>query len=423
MKKQRLYIISLDAFGASDLEYARTLPNFRYLLNRSALVEEVETVYPSLTYMCHTSIATGMYPHKHGVFHNTKLQPGRTSPDWYWYAKDIQVPTIFDIAHEAGYKTASFLWPVTGKSRSIDYNLTEIFPNRSWQNQVMVSLYSGTPAFTIRLDRKYGHLRKGIQQPELDEFLTAGILDTIRTKNPDLMAIHYVDLDAMRHQYGVKSPEAKAAIDRMDRHLGQIIQAMKEKGIFEDTVIAVLGDHYQIDTHTVVRFNQLFKEEGWLRTNAKGQITEWDVLAKEAGGSCYIYTTEAADEEAVLDLLRLHPDIIESIYRGEQTNQLGADPRAAFLVEGKAGYYFSDEHDRAFAERTKGKKSFHQATHGYSPTKENYETMLFLSGPGINPEARIRQARLVDEGPTFLHAIGLAFPHETEGRVLTELFD
>ena len=157
MKKQRLFIISLDAFGASDLEFAKTLPNFKFLLERSALVENVETVFPSLTYMCHTSISTGMYPHKHGVINNTKLQPNRLKPDWYWYDKDIQSLTIFDIAHRAGYKTASFLWPVTGRSRSIDYNLAEIFPNRPWQNQLMVSLYSSTPTFAYQLNKKFGH--------------------------------------------------------------------------------------------------------------------------------------------------------------------------------------------------------------------------------------------------------------------------
>src|SRR5699024_1834811 len=151
----------LDAFGASDLAFARTLPNFKLLLERSALVEKVETVFPSLTYMCHTSIVTGMYPHKHGIVHNTKLQPKRMSPDWYWYDRDIKVPTIFDIAHEAGWKTAAFLWPVTGRSKSIDYNVTEIFPNRPWHNQTMVSLYSSTPSFIFHLNQKFGHLRKG----------------------------------------------------------------------------------------------------------------------------------------------------------------------------------------------------------------------------------------------------------------------
>lgn len=105
MEKQRIYIISLDAFGASDLAYAKTLPNFKFLMERSAQVEKVETVYPSLTYMAHTSIMTGVYPNKHGITNNTYLQPQRKSPDWHWYAKDIKVPTLFDAAHEKGYKT------------------------------------------------------------------------------------------------------------------------------------------------------------------------------------------------------------------------------------------------------------------------------------------------------------------------------
>ena len=103
MGKRKLYIISLDAFGADDLAFAKTLPHFQEIINRSALVKEVESVYPSLTYVAHTSIATGMYPNRHGVVHNTHLQPERQSPDWYWYAKEIKKATIFDVAKQAGY--------------------------------------------------------------------------------------------------------------------------------------------------------------------------------------------------------------------------------------------------------------------------------------------------------------------------------
>lgn len=420
MNKQRMYIISLDAFGSSDLTYAETLPNFKLLLERSALVEKVETVYPSLTYMAHTSIVTGVYPNKHGVTNNTYLQPGRKSPDWYWYAKDIQVPTLFDAAHEKGYKTATFLWPVTGRSKSIDYNLTEIFPNRPWQNQVLVSLYSSTTMFILELERKFGQLRNGIQQPELDEFLTASILETIETKNPDLMAIHYVELDSMRHHYGVHSPQAQQAIRNMDKHLGQIIEIMKQKGIFEETIIAILGDHYQIDTHTVIHLNSYFQQLDWIKMDENNQPIDWEVIAKGADGATYIYTKPGVDLQKVRQALEEFPKGIETIYTQEQAEQLGADAACSFLIEAETGYYFVDNMGPLF-EATAG-TDYHKAAHGFSPTKENYETMLFLSGPGINPNARLPFARLVDEGPTFLYAMGYEFNHATDGRVLKELF-
>lgn len=69
-----------------------------------------------------------------------------------------------------------------------------------------------------------------------------------------------------------------------------------------------------------------------------------------------------------------------------------------------------------------GKTAFHKGTHGYSPKKDHYETTLFISGPGIDSAAVLPAARLIDEGPTFLHAIGLKFPDVVDGKVLNTLF-
>ena len=101
---------------------------------------------------------------------------------------------------------------------------------------------------------------------------------------------------------------------------------------------------------------------------------------------------------------------------------MGADSTCSYLLDAQEGIYFTGESNKPFVEATKNNPSLHQATHGYSPMHEDYETMLFMSGPGINPEARMKEARLVDEGPTFLHAMGLAFPTKTDGTVLKELF-
>lgn len=423
MPKQRLYIISLDAFGSQDLEYAKNLPNFKRLLARSALVSEVETVYPSLTYMAHTSIVTGFYPNKHGIINNTYLQPHLDSPDWHWYAKDIKVPTLFDVAHQAGYKIASLLWPVTGRSKSIHWNFVEIFPNRKWKTQIGVSLWSSSPKYIFDLNNKFGKLRNGIQQPQLDEFITASMVDTIRTKNPDLFAVHLVDLDSTRHKYGVNTPETQAAIQRMDQHLGQMIVAMEEKGIFDDTVIAILGDHYQIDVHTVIRLNQLFKEQGWITLNKDGKIKDWQVIAKGADGSCYIYTQPHIDLSEVKAALGKLEKEIDHIYTGEEAAAMGADSACQFLIEAKSGYYFESGINGPLVEKTAENPTLLKGTHGFSPKKENYTTMLFISGPGINSAAKIPYAHLIDEGPTFLHAIGLSYPQPVDGRILIELFN
>ena len=426
MVKRKLYIISLDAFGASDLEFAKTLPHFQEIFNRSARVKEVESVYPSLTYVAHTSIATGMNPNRHGIIHNTHRQPERQSPDWYWYAKEIKKATMFDVAKQAGYTICTLLWPVTGKSPSIDYNLAEIFPNSSWQNQVMVSAFASSTKYALKMNKKYGSLRNGIAQPELDEFVTAIAVDTIKTKQPDLLAVHLVDLDSMRHEYGVLSDQAKEAVIRMDRHLGQIIDAMKEMNIYEDTVLAVMGDHYQIDTHTVIRPNYLFLDKGWQTIDRKRNIKDWKVLAKAADGACYIYRKDlSVTNKMILDALKGIEDRVETIYSAAEARKMGADENCLFILEAKPGYYFESDVLYPFMESTAKNlpdRKLHSATHGFSPKKKKYATTLMVSGPGIDKDAVVEKGRLIDEGPTLLHAIGLKFPEATDGRIINKIF-
>nr|MBR9646502.1 alkaline phosphatase family protein [Streptococcus sp. 11-4097] len=89
---------------------------------------------------------------------------------------------------------AALLWPVTGRA-NIDYNLPEIFPNRPWQNQILVSLFSGSPLYQLDLNQRFGHIRNGLSQPELDDFVLASAVHTIQTKKPNVMFIHFTDLD------------------------------------------------------------------------------------------------------------------------------------------------------------------------------------------------------------------------------------
>lgn len=425
-EKKRLYIISLDAFGDKDLEFAKTLPHFRKLLDRSAQVTGVQSVYPSLTYMAHTSIATGMLPKHHGIINNTHLDLKRAVPDWYWYASEIQTPTFFDVAKKAGYSTGALLWPVTGRSQSIDYNIAEIFPNRFWQSQVMVSAYASSLRYALEMNRKHGHLRSGIRQPELDDFVTAVAADTIVNRKPDLLAVHLVDLDSMRHRHGVQSPEARAAIKRMDKRLGTILGAMEEAGITEETVFCVLGDHYQLDTHTVLRPNHLFLQKGWLTESRKGRIASWKVLLKAADGAAYIYRKDAGiSAEMIIKALDSLATRIERVYTAEVAAAYGADPDCFLMLEAKKGYYFADDILYPYMESThknvRGRKLL-QGAHGFHPEKPHYRTMFLLSGPGINAAARLKSARLIDEGPTLLHAIGLQYPQPTDGNVLFSLF-
>ena len=138
-ERNRLIVLSLDAVGSMDLPYMNTLPHFRAFFKRAAGCGRVLSVYPSLTYPAHTSIVTGLYPARHGIVNNHKVQPEKRKPDWLWQRRYIRGTTLYDEARKHGLRVAALLWPVTGRAK-IRYNLPEVWANQPWENQISVSM-------------------------------------------------------------------------------------------------------------------------------------------------------------------------------------------------------------------------------------------------------------------------------------------
>ncbi len=427
---KHLIVISFDCLSSLDFSQLEQLPNFQKLLQKASYCKNVETIYPSVTYPCHATIVTGNFPKRHRIINNTFLQPGRLSPDWYWHRKHIQGTTLYDEAKKAGMTTAALLWPVTARA-NIDYNLPEIFPNRPWHHQVAVSLWNGSPLYLLDLERRFGHIRKGLSQPELDDFVLASTVHTIKTKKPNLMLIHFVDLDSQRHYHGFNSKQAQDAIRRHDERLGHIIQALKDSQIYEESTIIILGDHSALDESKVIKPNVILQQQGLINLNHHGKVTDWKAYCKSCDGSAYIYLKDGDDTEtktAVTELIQTFSQNslngIEKIYTAEEAGIRGADQQAFFMLEAHRGYYFSEQLqgdyiDEITDEDVKQKK-YTVACHGYSPEKTDYKTVFIAVGKGIQPNKVIPTMHLTDEGPTFARLLGLSLG-QTDGKAIEEI--
>lgn len=425
---KRMIVISFDCLSSLDLPKLKTLPHFSHLIESGSYAPHVQTIYPSLTYPCHTSIITGNYPKRHRIINNTHLQPGRKSPDWYWYRSSIEGTTLYDQAKKANLTTASLLWPVTGRA-NIDYNLPEIFPNRAWQTQILVSLFSGTPTYQWKLNRKFGHLRQGLSQPYLDDFVLASTLETIKSMNPNLLLIHFTDLDSKRHDHGFYSKEADEALTRHNDRLGQIIRTLKENHLYEETTLILLGDHSALDENKAIKLNTLLKQENLIHINRKGKLVNWSAYCKSCDGSAYIYLKDKKDRvtyervRSLLSKLMENDDNgIEQLLTGSEAEEMGADPNCSFMLEASKGFYFVESHEGVFmkeisAEDVKSEPKYTLATHGYSPQKPDYTTIFMAAGKGIQSGQIISDMHLVDIGPTLAKLMGLSLG-DTDGKVI-----
>jgi predicted AlkP superfamily pyrophosphatase or phosphodiesterase len=424
-----LIVISFDCLSSLDFPMLQELPNFKNLLQIGSYCNNVQTIYPSVTYPCHTTIVTGKYPKRHGVVNNTFLQPGRLSPDWYWHRKHVKGTTLYDEAKKAGMTTAALLWPVTARA-NIDYNMPEIFANRSWHHQIPVSLLNGSIRYQLDMNRRFGHLRNGLNQPELDDFVLESTVHTLKTKKPDLFLVHFVDLDSQRHYHGFSSKEAMDAVRRHDVRLGRIMQALKDGGIYENSTIVALGDHSALDESKAIKLNVLFKEHSLIDVDEHGTIRNWKAYCKSCDGSAYIYLNKLSDnktKEVVEELLKkLALDEIsgiEKVISQDEAAAMGADENCAFMVEARRGFYIKEQIDGEFidsiTERDVRAKRYTLASHGYSPEKEDYTTVIMAAGKGINPNVVVPSMHLVDEGPTFAKLLGLDLG-KTDGSVIED---
>ena len=127
----RLVVLSADGmrpdFYHHPKKFGLKVPNLRELVEAGASAEAVESVYPSTTYPAHVTLVTGVPPRRHGIYsHLASLDPTEKVRPWTWFARAINVPTLWDAVGASGRKTAAIAWPVSAGAR-ITYNIPEIW--------------------------------------------------------------------------------------------------------------------------------------------------------------------------------------------------------------------------------------------------------------------------------------------------------
>ncbi|WP_297521119.1 alkaline phosphatase family protein [uncultured Clostridium sp.] len=428
MNKKKFIIISFDAVDGNDLAFLSKLPHFGKLLKRSSYSTEVESVYPSLTYPVHTSIITGMLPKNHNVINNIKIQVSNClNPDWFWKKSEIKGDTLFDVIKRNKLTCSSILWPVTCQA-NIKYNMPEIFPNKGWQNQIMVSALNGSIKYQLNLNNKFASIREGLRQPQLDNFSMNCFLYTLTEYMPDVAFLHLTDVDTNRHKHGYKSKEANYALMRHDARLGDVITKLQTIDSLDDACIILLGDHSMKETHSVIKLNKLFLDKCWLgldKTNKK--IDYHEVFCNFCDGSAYIYLKDKNNktllEKVTMEINKLSETnfgCIKSIYNKQEATKFGADPNCDLMIEANDGYYFINNFDGDKVIEKVGTK-YDKSTHGYKPSNYENGTFFIVCDPRVKEDFNIGPMRIIDIAPTITKLLDDAML-DTDGKLLRCIF-
>ncbi len=190
-------VISVDGLRPDALFLADT-PNLDKLIARGAYSPSAQTIKISVTLPSHASMVSGMLPEKHGILWGQPYigWPGMTGP------------TLFNAAHDAGLSTGM----VVGKEK-LSYLVLE--------NSV-------------------------------DEIFCADAHDTevkdaavkiIEEELPDVMFIHFPDVDRVGHAYGWMSPNQLYAIGFVDGLIGEVVATLENENYLDNTLLIITADH------------------------------------------------------------------------------------------------------------------------------------------------------------------------------------
>src|ERR1700751_2137665 len=182
------YITDADAHRAK-------VPNLRRFLKEGAYAEGVEGVVPTVTYPSHTTLVTGVWPAKHGIYANTTFDPLQKNADgWYWYNEDLRAPTLWDAVAKAGRKTASVQWPVTVGAQ-IDWLIPEIWRAGTPEDGKLLRALC-TPGLLAEISPELGAYRGGFDSsPEADALRGKYAEWILQKKHPGILTLHLLGLD------------------------------------------------------------------------------------------------------------------------------------------------------------------------------------------------------------------------------------
>jgi predicted AlkP superfamily pyrophosphatase or phosphodiesterase len=419
---EHVLLVSIDGLmPASYTEpdaHGLKVPTLRELAREGAYSEGVYPVFPSITYPTHASLATGVNPGTHGIFTNVAFDPlDKNDHGWHWYAEDIRVPALWDVARARGLRTALISWPVTVGAQA-DLLVPEFWRAGTREDLKLLRALS-TRGLLQAVASEYSDFYTGFTPPQTkDASLTDIAVHAIETEKPNLLLLHVFQVDHEEHDHGPFSPEVDAAIENADAQVARLIEAAKHAGIWEHTALVVVSDHGFAPISRTVRPGVWLRKKHLVEFGPHDKIIAWKAAILLASASAYIYVKDKNDTQTQQTLLKTFTPLagkrdsgIHRVFTQEQIAAMGGDPNAFLALEAADGFSVTAGYTGKLIEPSKQK-----GTHGYFPDKPEMKASLLFFGPAIG-NAKIPDARIIDIAPTVAKWLGLSLD-KAEGKAL-----
>lgn len=240
------------------------------------------------------------------------------------------------------------------------------------------------------------------------EKTTDAILELLKDKDIRFIGAIYGATDHAGHRHGPKSEEVKQAVLGIDSALGRVIRALKEMGIYEETLITFNADHGMSafeDKQASIEPARALEAAGFkVAKSEDGLKSDTQIVVLSYGVRLVYFRNIAEAAKAKARKVLSGIEGVEILDRG-RLDALGCHNNHSgdLIVSPVPGYTISNA----------GKKG---GQHGRF-TEQN--PILFFRGPGFKVGATAAAANTIDVVPTLLSLVGVEPAKTVDGRVIS----
>lgn len=417
-----------------DMVRADWSPNLWRLRERGVWFSRSHCVFPSVTRVNSSSLATGCFPGTHGIEGNTvwrpAVEPGRrlkTSE-----VADLQriaaaqgrllaPPTAAEVLARAGRRSV-----VVGTGSGGGTHLQH--PHAADSGGLVHHFGFTTPdslAAAVRavLGPPPTAAEPGALALARVEYGARALTDVlIPSARPALATIWITAPDGFHHRHGLGATASVDSIRAADAAFGRIAARLAAQGLSETLDIFITADHgyATVSGHVDVSAELV-------RAGLKGDAGSTDVVVCADGGACLVYLDATADAERIASFMLERPWAGAVFSRGGVVPgtlplaAVGCDgPHAPDLLVALAWDDGTNDHGVRGMTLGQGAIAIGAGDHGGISPFEMRNTLI-AAGPHFRTgETSDIPCGIVDIAPTALHCLDVAAPDGWDGRVLAE---
>jgi predicted AlkP superfamily pyrophosphatase or phosphodiesterase len=212
-KKPYLILISFDGFRWDYVEKYNP-PNLSSFIKNGVKAESLIPSFPTKTFPNHYTIATGLYPDKHGIIGNK------------FY--DHTIDTLFNpkMADVGSFYRGSPIW--------VEANKADIVTASYFFVGTEAKIKGVRPTYYCKFDnnvKNEGRINQTLKWLNLNE-----------KNRPHLITLYFGDLDKVGHKYGANADEKiKTTLFELDKNLGDLFKGISETKL--PVNIIIVSDH------------------------------------------------------------------------------------------------------------------------------------------------------------------------------------